>query len=771
MQSLRMLFHPQAHVRHKIAFLALLVVLVSSFTSVTGALAQGSNGLGVGSGHGPEIGVNLPVLNQIKADIASGVYDRACTPQEHDRHKWHTLVDPVLKCHYDHHHGDDPNYVSDIFGEPGAWFGVPGQSLSYPWQTFPAQSKTEGNEQHIAQGTMENDIKHEGYMWVVRRDQPCQAGDGCITDFRLQVHAIIGAHDATVRWHSYSLELRVCADGNRPETCGIARHGGWTDTGRLFITPENVLDCSHSTEEIFISLPADTQFYPLDRPESRDEARCHPTVTQLPAYPSPKPIVEWWTFQHGRARFQLRSFDPIGNIKRDAPAEWSFYCTYGDTNCRYNQTIMSVWIGYVYTIPEFPDFGAFGHIRADSNGDGKADFSGFTNRFGELVGNCTTAGLDCVPIEMNGMTLNAFPDASGRFKEGNYVHHPCESCERVDYDLSPAGKQWNTWFFTKYADQVPPPPPPTEPSVVVKVDPQTASPGETVNVAMELHNVTELYGLQVECTVNSAVLNGAELVKGAFDDSNSFYVDSGFDSGSGRWMVAASRLASDGQSAGGINGNATAFTLRYSVQAAGDSGLNCGVLAVDANGNALDLKIVNGTLITNDGTVPPPPPPTPMPMTPTPVPGGASTVAGTIQYQNRATNAGITVELYQVDTQSLVESVVTGEDGTYSFGEVPAGSYGVLVKAPQHIPAVYMVEVMADGSTVNVEEGTLRAGDVNDNGSVEIGDATFVGANFGLEVIPEIAQGDLNADGLINITDLVLVGGNFGLTSPIPAQQ
>jgi hypothetical protein len=102
-----------------------------------------------------EIGVDLDSLAEIKADIAEGLYDRPCTEAEHDRLAWHLLVNPELKCHYDHQHGDDPNLVNDIFGPPGEWFDQPGQSISYPWQTFKAPTAYAANDDYVADQQME----------------------------------------------------------------------------------------------------------------------------------------------------------------------------------------------------------------------------------------------------------------------------------------------------------------------------------------------------------------------------------------------------------------------------------------------------------------------------------------------------------------------------------------------------------------------------------------------------------------------------------------
>jgi len=392
---------------------------------------------------GPEIGVDLDQINQLKADIAAGMYDRPCTAQEHHPTQWHLLVDPVNKCHYDHQHGDDPNYVNDLFGQPGAWFGQPGQSISYPWQTFKAQYADEPNTTYVANKQMENDLKHEGYFWVVRRNQSCPE-PYCTTDFRLQVHAVFGAMDMPVRFHSYSFEARVCRDPNDPASCGIVRNGGWADFGRLFTT-DGVIDCGHGVEEQFISLPADTLYFPIDRPEARDEIRCHPLITHLPAYPSTRPLSEWWAHSPAdRIRFQLRSFDPLGNVIPDDPAQWRLFCSLDDPNCRYNQSIMTAWIGYTLQIPEFHHSGG---PRLDANRDGRTDYLGYSNRWGAFVSNCTQPGLDCVPTEYSNILLNQFPDDHGVFKEARYTHHICDDCPKVDLDLSPPNQKWISWFY------------------------------------------------------------------------------------------------------------------------------------------------------------------------------------------------------------------------------------------------------------------------------------------------------------------------------------
>lgn len=758
--------------RRKSVFILFGLMVTFGLMTYGVAAQDGSmiGGLGVGNFPGLEVGINLDAIAQIRAEVNNGVYDRACTAAEHNPYRWHPLVNDELKCHYNHHHGDDPNYVNDIFGAPGEWFGVNHQSLSYPWQTFPTDDRYASPEAASAAGMMENQMKHEGYMWIVRRNQPCpNEGEGCTTDFRLQYHGAFGAIEAGTRWHSYSYEGRVCGNANDPNTCGIVRLGGWTDFGRLFVTEPGVLSCNHDVKPIFISMGNENQFFPLDRPDSRDEVRCHTSVIELPAeYPYHQPLGEWWSFQRGRFRFQLRVFDPIGPVSIDDPTRFDFFCTEEDVNCRYNQSYTSAWIGYITAVPEFADYCTFGCQRVDANGDGRADFRGFTNRMGELVQGCTTASLDCVPLVYEGFTMN------GVFanNESGFIHHPCETCERVNLDLSPADKKWVTWFYDMYKDDdanpTPEPPVvPTTPAVVVNVEPASANIGETVSVGLDVHNISGLYGLQAECRVNPAVLQGQTRTGGAgFNDSNSFFVDSGF-SAEGVWTVAASRL----QPHPAINEALRAFTLNYSVLSVGDPNLTCDILAVDENGRKLDIDVVIGGIVVTDPggetpvtPMPPTPAPEPLP-TSTPDVSLPTTLSGVASYQSWPDNAGIRVRLLAQDG-SLVAEHTTGPDGAYRFEDIPVGVYGVLFTAPLHIPVAELVTVDVAGLALE-QNAVLPAGDTNDDGFINALDATFVGSNFGLTVPPAPVNADLNGDGIVNISDLVLIGGNYGLESPL----
>jgi glucose/arabinose dehydrogenase len=330
------------------------------------------------------------------------------------------------------------------------------------------------------------------------------------------------------------------------------------------------------------------------------------------------------------------------------------------------------------------------------------------------------------------------------------------------------------------------PPAPTTPTLKAEFVPPAANPGETVSVKLNFYNVANVYGLQATCQVNPAVLTGTTYSEGEFNSSNSFFVDHQFQA-NGSWLVAASRL----QPSAPISGNVTAFSLNYTVTGAGDSTVTCSALAVDQNGREVTLAIENGAfdgmeppMQTEEPTVEPPtltptatvvpPTETPLPTntpevpTNTPTPAALSSINGVAAYQNRPDNAGIKVSLIGPGGTPPVE-LVTNADGSFSFTDVPVGEYTLKYSAVGHLAITQQAVIVAsDGLIVDAGTTTLRAGDTDQNGTIDLQDAALIGANFGITVPPAPSETDLNGDSQVNISDLVLVGGNFGTTGAVP---
>jgi len=306
-----------------------------------------------------------------------------------------------------------------------------------------------------------------------------------------------------------------------------------------------------------------------------------------------------------------------------------------------------------------------------------------------------------------------------------------------------------------------------------------------------------LYGIQVDCAVDPTKLAGSSHLNGTiFTDTNGFFVDPG-PNANGHWLVAATLL----QPAPAFNGNGSAFILQYKTLATGTAQINCTILAVDNSGVQLPLAVTNGVVTINPSTQPTqvvptatatvvptitltPVPPTATPVTPTatattvvvnpPTATATTVITGSIQgsatyQQTSANSAGINVQINQATT--LVAQMTTAADGKYSFPNLAAGNYTVLISAPLHLTVEYQVTLDGTTPTVDLGNQVLKDGDTDGNQTIDLVDAAFVGSNFTQAVPPAPNNADLNTDGKVYVVDLVLIGGNFGMSGPIMATK
>jgi hypothetical protein len=305
----------------------------------------------------------------------------------HDPNVYHPLYDPVRQCHYNHEHHDDPSVMNDVFGAPGAWFGAAGQSISYPWQTF--------NDEGV-----ESQLKHEGYKWIVARDLPCGTAAGCISAYRIQVHAIAGAMDATVRFHSFSIEALACPDGR----CGIIRHGGWMDYGYL------------SVGGTCPALPSNPPDFQCGDGARRD----HSSTTQFNYYAN-------WYGVHHVTQPDLH-FLEFGPIDYNDPSKQLFFPCPG-LGCNFNGSVMRI-----------ENLGAttsYDWMNADASGT--VNFRGYTDRYGDPVNGCSAPAVDCVPLEVTNLAAAVYGAPAERDKDGTYYH-----------DTSPGGMGTGTERWIKF---------------------------------------------------------------------------------------------------------------------------------------------------------------------------------------------------------------------------------------------------------------------------------------------------------------------------------
>jgi len=167
-------------------------------------------------------------------------------------------------------------------------------------------------------------------------------------------------------------------------------------------------------------------------------------------------------------------------------------------------------------------------------------------------------------------------------------------------------------------------------------------------------------------------------------------------------------------------------------------------------------------------------------------------VRGQLQLEGRdPLDQGIQASLFLVGTAGdTLESPLNDEDrlrsgiqhtlqadGTFSLVQIPADTYRVLAKAPTHLQGVtdtisvgMVMPVSASFSWVSIDsmaQGTLPAGDANDDNRINLADFGVFVQHFGRvsaegELWPQAGMADFNGDERVDVDDFFLLAQNFG---------
>ncbi|MEZ4640050.1 MAG: hypothetical protein R2856_34680 [Caldilineaceae bacterium] len=216
--------------------------------------------------------------------------------------------------------------------------------------------------------------------------------DGCITDFRA-VPRHHGRCRARARYHSFALEARGCLESN-PSQCGTIKTGGWIDYGMLQIDNEHV-------------------------PLAGDPNRYDDGQRRIHYYNVGNANFGTWYGHNEIAVVVPQTADMWGYVYPDNPSQIHFFCP--DFDCENNNSIMQAHeIG----------FSIFAFM--DEDRDGIVNFSGYTDRHGDIVDGCTEVGLDCVPLEIVNMPVGIYRYRDDAHGYGN----------GLEYDTSPRGQNW-----------------------------------------------------------------------------------------------------------------------------------------------------------------------------------------------------------------------------------------------------------------------------------------------------------------------------------------
>lgn len=158
---------------------------------------------------------------------------------------------------------------------------------------------------------------------------------------------------------------------------------------------------------------------------------------------------------------------------------------------------------------------------------------------------------------------------------------------------------------------------------------------------------------------------------------------------------------------------------------------------------------------------------------------GTATINGTVNLQGRLTpitDGTVTLtERYGIFASVTVP--FDGATGNFSATVAVDGPTEYILVASH---SLYLSNKLGDSltgggivissGTVTAPTTTLKGGDADNSGLIDVSDLTIIGGEFGNGGVgnPPITNpnADINKDGTVNILDLVLPGGNYGLSTP-----
>ncbi len=150
---------------------------------------------------------------------------------------------------------------------------------------------------------------------------------------------------------------------------------------------------------------------------------------------------------------------------------------------------------------------------------------------------------------------------------------------------------------------------------------------------------------------------------------------------------------------------------------------------------------------------------------------GTATLSGVVNLQGRANRVDPgTVTVYDGSGYYPPVSVpFSATDGTWTaVVPVGSGSCDILAAHGLYLSNLKTGVAISSSGPYPQPTTTLKGGDADNSGKIEVNDLTCIGGAFGgpPTVCGTSGSNDINADGTVNILDLVLAGGNYDLASP-----
>ena len=115
----------------------------------------------------------------------------------------------------------------------------------------------------------------------------------------------------------------------------------------------------------------------------------------------------------------------------------------------------------------------------------------------------------------------------------------------------------------------------------------------------------------------------------------------------------------------------------------------------------------------------------------------------------------------EIDPREVVTHVTTDEDGIYVLQLPRGGTYDVVIEKTSYLRHIVTGVEVEDFNIVELEDAQIYAGDIDENGEIELDDLVAFNDRIGEAIKEENKKFDLNEDGIIDNEDRKLIKANY----------